>query len=169
MLFRDTLRRKIAVVSPILAETTIHRAALDELDAAYRIVLEYYQAASVVARESEENFREYYFGPRNGFWLARRNKEVVGCIGLRELDHPPHSGEIKRMYVRPIHRQRGIAKALLDSLELFALEVGYDWLYLDSAPGMDTAINFYKRHGYAECNRYNDNPQANIFVRKQLS
>ena len=168
MLFRGIAGRTLAVVPSNSTETTIRRAELDELDAAYRIVLEYYQAASVVARESRENFREYYFGPRNGVWLARRNEDVVGCIALRELDQPPHSGEIKRMYVRPAHRQHGVANALLDSLERFALDVGYDWLYLDSAPGMDTAINFYKRHGYAECDRYNDNSQANIFLRRQL-
>ncbi|HET9803405.1 MAG TPA: GNAT family N-acetyltransferase [Candidatus Acidoferrum sp.] len=168
MLFRGVAGRTLAVVPSIITETTIRRAALDELDAAYRIVLEYYQAAGVVARESRENFREYYFGPRNGVWLAQRNKEVVGCIALRELGHPLNSGEIKRMYVQPAHRQHGVAKALLDSIERFAIDVGYDWLYLDSAPGMDTAINFYKRHGYAECGRYNDNPQANIFLRRQL-
>ncbi len=137
--------------------------------AAYRIVSEYYEAASVVARESEAEFRRYYFSGRSGFWLARLNDEVVGCIALRELADPPRSGEVKRMYVQPAHRQHGIAKALLEALESFAKNAGYERLYLDSAPGMDTAINFYKRHGYVPCDRYNDNPQANIFLRKQLS
>jgi len=152
----------------LAAEITICRAGLDELDRAYRIVEEYYEAANVIARESADKFREYYFGHRNGIWLARFNKEIVGSIALRELADRPPSGEIKRMYVQPVHRRHGIAKALLAALESFAAASGYDWLYLDSAPGMDTAINFYKRHGYTPCDRYNDNPQANIFLRKQL-
>jgi len=45
---------------------------------------------------------------------------------------------------------------------------GYEWLYLDSAPGMDTAIRFYQRSGYEPCPRYNNNPQANIYLRKRI-
>ena len=146
----------------------IEKADDTTFPAAYRIVTEYYEAASVVARETEAEFRRYYFSGRSGFWLARLNNQVVGCIALRELADPPRSGEIKRMYVQPAHRRHGIAKTLLDALESFAKNAGYGWLYLDSAPGMDTAINFYQRHGYVSCDRYNDNPQANIFLRKQL-
>ncbi|GAC1635174.1 MAG: hypothetical protein NVS9B14_12060 [Candidatus Acidiferrum sp.] len=155
-------------MSSLTTSVIIRRAGLEELQDAYRIVSEYYDAANVIAREDREQFRKYYFGERNGFWLARLNTELVGCIALRELESPPRSGEVKRMYVQPAHRQHGIAKALLGALESFALNAGYDWLYLDSAPGMDTAIAFYQRHGYDPCERYNDNPQANIFLRKQL-
>lgn len=147
---------------------SIDKAGEADFRAAFAIVLEYYEAASVVAKETQSEFQHYYFSGRSGFWLARMNGAVVGCIALRELADPPHSGEVKRMYVQPVHRQHGIAKALLTRLESFASNAGYDWLYLDSAPGMDTAIEFYQRHGYAPCDRYNDNPQANIFLRKQL-
>ena len=57
---------------------------------------------------------------------------------------------------------------LLAALEQFAASAGYEWLYLDSAPGMDTAIRFYRRNGYKPCSRYNDNPQANIYLRKKI-
>jgi len=72
------------------------------------------------------------------------------------------------MYVQPAHRKHGIAQALLDALERFAASAGYEWLYLDSAPGMDTAIRFYQRSGFEPCPRYNDNPQANIYLRKRV-
>ena len=147
---------------------SIAKAGEADFVAAFGIVSEYYEAASVVARETEKEFQHYYFSGRSGFWLARMNGRVVGCIALRELESPPDCGEVKRMYVQPVHRQLGIAKALLTALESFASNAGYDWLYLDSAPGMDTAIRFYQRHGYAPCDRYNDNPQANIFLRKQM-
>ncbi len=146
----------------------IEKAGETTFAAAYRIVTEYYEAASVVARETEAEFCRYYFSGRSGFWLARLNNQVAGCIALRELAEPACSGEIKRMYVQPAHRQHGIAKALLDALESFAKNANYEWLYLDSAPGMDTAINFYQRHGYVPCDRYNDNPQAVIFMRKLI-
>ena len=150
-------------------DLSISKAEDGDFAAALQIVQEYYEAASVVARETVGEFRRYYLGQSNGFWLARFDHAVVGCIALRELTTPPRSGEIKRMYVQPAHRQHGIAKALLTELESFAAGAGYDWLYLDSAPGMDTAIAFYRRHGYEPCERYNDNPQATIFLRKKMS
>jgi ribosomal protein S18 acetylase RimI-like enzyme len=147
----------------------LRKAGLPDLDAAYRIVEEYYDAANVVARDTKDEFQRYYFAERGGVWLASVNNTIVGCIALRELTEPRQSGEIKRMYVRPAHRGQGVAKKLLDAVELFAAKAGYEWLYLDSAPGMDTAIAFYRRHGYEPCERYNDNPQATIFLRKKIN
>jgi GNAT superfamily N-acetyltransferase len=41
-------------------------------------------------------------------------------------------------------------------------------LYLDTKDDLDPAIRFYQRHGYKRCGRYNNNPQATIFMRKRL-
>jgi len=150
------------------SDILIWKAGLADLDRAFRIIEEYYDAASVIARDTKQGFARYYFAERSGVWLASFGEKVVGCIALRELQEPPRSGEIKRMYVQPAKREHGIAKALLNALETFAYNIGYDWLYLDSAPGMDTAINFYRRHGYEPCERYNENPQAYIHLRKKL-
>ena len=149
-------------------EIHIYEATLADLDAAFRIIEEYYDAASVVARDTKEEFAKYYFGERSGVWLASSEEKIVGCIALRELADLPRSAEIKRMYVQPAHREHGIARLLLGALESFASVTGYDCLYLDSAPGMDTAISFYSRHGYEPCERYNNNPQANIYLRKKI-
>jgi GNAT superfamily N-acetyltransferase len=138
------------------------------LDAAFRIIEEYYDAANVVARDTKKEFEDHYFGELSGVWLASLKEEIVGCIALRELQNLPRYAEIKRMYVQPAHREHGIAKLLLSALESFASTRGYDWLYLDSAPGMDRAIAFYRRHGYEPCERYNDNQQANIYLRKKI-
>jgi ribosomal protein S18 acetylase RimI-like enzyme len=150
-----------------MPEVSIHKAAKDELDTAFQIVSEYYESAGVVARDSKEHFLRQYFGDGAGVWLATTNGTIVGCIALRDLPELPGSGEIKRLYVQPAHRGSGIAKQLLNALEQFALNAGYDWLYLDSAPGMDTAVHFYRRSGYERCPRYNQNPQANIHLRKK--
>jgi len=152
------------------ADSLIWKADLKDLDAAFQIVEEYYHAANVVARDTKDDFRRYYFGERSGVWLASQENEnyLVGCIALRELSEIQGSGEIKRLYVQPAYREHGIAKALLNALEQFAAKAGYDWLYLDSAPGMDTAVRFYRRNGFEPCAPYNDNPQANIYLRKKI-
>jgi GNAT superfamily N-acetyltransferase len=146
----------------------VRKAGPPDLDVAFRIVEEYCDAANVLARDIRDEFQKYYFGECSGVWLASVEGRIVGCIALRELPGLPRSGEVKRMYVQPAHRQHGIAQALLSALEQFAANAGYEWLYLDSAPGMDTAIRFYQRSGFEPCPRYNNNPQANIYLRKRI-
>lgn len=152
-----------------MAETLIRKAGLADLDAAFRIVEEYYEAACVIARDTKDEFARTYFGGRSGIWLATVGDDVVGCIALRELREMSQNAEIKRLYVQPAYRRLGIAQTLLKTLESFALEAGYKWLYLDSAPGMDAAVRFYQRNDYDPCPRYNDNPQATIFLCKGLA
>src|SRR5215475_15031907 len=99
-------------------EIFIRKATTQDADAAFRIVKEYYEAAAVIARETTEEFRNYYCGERGGVWLASLKEptspreRVVGCIALRELLDLPRSAEIKRMYVQPAYRQHSIAKLL---------------------------------------------------------
>ncbi|HUL14782.1 MAG TPA: GNAT family N-acetyltransferase [Terriglobales bacterium] len=148
---------------------TIWRAAQQDLEAAYKIVKEYYEAAHVLARDSPSEFAQLYFPHGAGVWLAQKEDSIIGCIALRALPEHEAIGEVKRLYVRPAHRKGGVAQALLDDLEAYAARAGYGWLYLDSAPGMDDAVRFYRRNGYEECPRYNQNPQAVIFLRKKIS
>lgn len=147
----------------------IERASLDRVDEAYAIVWEYYESVDVVVRDDAEAFAREYFGDESGIWLASEDEHAVGCIALRPLAKSDHAGEIKRMYVRPESRGQRIAEKLLKSLEEYAAEAGYRTLYLDTKDDLTTAIRFYQRHGYAPCERYNENPQATIFMRKALA
>lgn len=130
---------------------------------------EYYEAVDVVVRDDEVAFARDYFAPGAGVWLASGNGKIIGCIALRPLPQFEHSGEIKRMYVKPESRGRGIAEQLLQALEDYARSAGYRTLYLDTKDDLAVAIRFYQRHGYEPCERYNDNPQATIFMRKGLA
>ena len=58
---------------------------------------------------------------------------------------------------------------MLAALEGYAAGYGYRWLYLDSKDDLAAAIRFYARHGYEPCERYNDNRQATVFMRKAVS
>lgn len=143
------------------------RAIPAELDAAYAIVAEYYEAAQVLARESKERFTQDYFAAGGGVWLSWIDGQIAGCIALRALNNAA-TAEIKRMYVRPSWRGYGLARKLLQEAERFALKNGYQWIYLDTTDGMLAAAQLYRQNGYEPCERYNDNPQATIFMRKQL-
>jgi ribosomal protein S18 acetylase RimI-like enzyme len=147
---------------------TIERATVDHLPEAWAIVSEYYEAVDVVVREDRGTFARYYFGDGSGFWLARSAGAVVGCIALRPLGGFPAAGEVKRLYVQPASRGRGLAAMLLEALHAYAVASGYESLYLDTKDDLEAAIRFYEKHGYCRCERYNDNPQATVFMRKRL-
>ncbi len=153
----------------------IWRARPKEADAAFCLVREYFEMAGVVLREGREKFIEEYFGVGRGLWLARVEGELAGCVGLRRLPGPEElepagvkCAEIKRMYVREKFRGRGIAARLLEAVENFAREQGYERIYLDTANEMVAAARLYERNGYERCGKYNENPQAAIFMRKRL-
>ncbi len=149
-------------------QLTVRRVTSEESDAAWEIVEEYYEAAGVVARDAKEDFERIYFRDGAGVWLATVANAAIGCVALRPLAKFAHSGEVKRLYVRPQHRGRGIAAALYQSLEKYALERGYEWLYLDTTEEMVAAQRFYAALGYELTSSYNDNSQATIFMRKDL-
>lgn len=151
-----------------MQKCTVNRATLEEISKAFDLVAEYYDQMGVEVREDLAQFEQQYFIEGAGVWLAAVDGELAGCIALRELGKRPKRGEIKRMYVRASHRGKGVADALLQALEEYAVKCGYEWLYLDTMASMLAAARFYERNSYQRCERYNDNPQAGLFMRKRM-
>jgi GNAT superfamily N-acetyltransferase len=148
---------------------TIIRAETPQIEEVWRIVSEYYEAVGVVARENRNEVVDAYLRDTlSGFWLAKADGQVVGCIALKPLAALGSAGEVKRLYVQPEWRGRGIAEALLQALTAYAQTRGCQWLYLDSKDDLEAAIRFYRRQGYEPCPRYNDNPQATVFMRRYI-
>jgi GNAT superfamily N-acetyltransferase len=143
----------------------VERAGLEDLPQASEIVTEYCEAIGVVVRD--ESLLPY-FQDGSGLWLAREGGAALGCIALRPLPALASACEVKRLYVRPANRGRGIAALLLDALHAYAAASGYRSAYLDTKDDLVAAIRFYESRGYAACPRYNDNPQATVFLRREL-
>ncbi len=147
---------------------SIRRATAADAAAAWAIVDEYNRAIDVVVRDDAAALRTYLDGP-GALWLAESGGEVAGCVILRPLPAVgPDACEAKRLYVRPARREHGLAAALMDALEAFARAAGYRTVYLDSTDDLTVAIRFYERRGYERIARYNDNPQATVFMRRRL-
>jgi GNAT superfamily N-acetyltransferase len=91
----------------------------------------------------------------------------VACAWLRRLDET--TAEVKRMYVAPEARGRGVGRALLAVLEEKARTLGCTRMVLDTAAPLSEAARLYLREGYAEIDRYNDNPYAAYWFEKKLS
>jgi GNAT superfamily N-acetyltransferase len=96
---------------------------------------------------------EGMFSPPDGrLLLAVEGTEAAGVAGLRRMRD--EIGEIKRMYTRPSHRRRGIARALLDELIGEARSIGYRVLRLDTGEIMREALALYRSAGFQEIEPY---------------
>ena len=111
---------------------------------------------------------EHKYGPPGGrLYLAREDGEALGCIGLRRIDD--ENCELKRLYVRPAFRGRGLSLLLMDRILTDAREIGYKTMLLDTLPFLQTALELYKRCGFVEIERYNDSPMDNsIYLKLSL-
>jgi GNAT superfamily N-acetyltransferase len=169
---REALVESLSKVRSILRQDrrpTVRVVRLAEVDeGALRLLDEYYEAVHVVQRDFPEAIRKMVGDDGSGFWLAYLDDKAVGCVVLRRLASIPLAGECKRLYVRPEARGHGIADALLDAQEAYARGQGLEWIYLDSYDDLKAAIAIYRRRGYVDCERYNDNPQATVFLRKRI-
>lgn len=107
-----------------------------------------------------------YTRPAGGIWLAVEDEQVAGCVALRPLD--PEQCELKRLYVRPAFRGRGLGRLLTEHVLSAATEAGYRRVFLDTLPSMDAAIALYRSLGFTKADPYYDNPVqgALFFVRE---
>lgn len=80
------------------------------------------------------------------FLLAEINGTPLGCCAIQEL--PDGAAELKRMYVAPQARGRGIGAALLDHAEKTAASLGHAEIKLETAIHQPEAIALYTRAGY---------------------
>jgi len=169
---RDVLLDSLAKIRSVLREQDEHSVRIVRLSKsnadAVRLVQEYYEAVSIVQRDAPGALGKIIDDPSSCVWLACMEEKAVGCVVLRRLSSIPFAAECKRLYVQPTARGLGIADKLMDALENFARDSGFRWVYLDSHDGLKAAIALYRKRGYVPCERYNDNPQATVFLRKNL-
>src|SRR4051812_16103249 len=100
------------------------------------------------------------------FVIARLGGQPAGCGALKTLG--PGVGEVARMWVDRPHRGLGIARRILAALEEQAAELGFATVRLDTNRALGEAKAMYRTAGYAEIERYNDNPYANHWFEKRL-
>ena len=97
-----------------------------------------------------------YGPPRGKLILAREDGKPAGCIALKEMD--AERCELKRLYVRPAYRRRGLARRLTEMDVAAAREMGYREMLLDTLPFLQAAQALYRSVGFLEIERYNDSP-----------
>ena len=97
-----------------------------------------------------------YSAPDGAFLLACEQQAVLGCVGVRRFG--PGDGEIKRLYVAPAARGRGIGAMLARAIVAEARRLGYARLLLDTLAFMQEAQSLYASLGFRPTAAYRFNP-----------
>jgi putative acetyltransferase len=104
--------------------------------------------------------KKMYAEPYGGIILAKEEKGIIGCIALRRISDT--IGELKRMYIKPGHQNKGVGKILLEKAVQLAKECNYVVLKLDTLNYMLPAIHLYKQAGFSETVPYYHNPLTTV-------
>jgi ribosomal protein S18 acetylase RimI-like enzyme len=95
--------------------------------------------------------------------------EPAGCVALRPID-PPGCCEMKRLYVCPPARSRGLGETLAGAIIEVAHRIGYREMRLDTLPSMTAAIALYRKLGFEPMAAYYETPINNtVFLRRALT
>lgn len=107
-----------------------------------------------------------YLPPHGALLLAADGPDVLGCGALRALEQPGYA-EIKRVYVRPAARGRGIGEAITRGLLDAARRLAFSTVRLDTAPELLAAQALYRRLGFVPIPHYREGllPDALCFER----
>ena len=104
--------------------------------------------------------------PHGTFIVARLGDMPVGCVGIKGSGGA--LAEVKRMWIAPAARGLGLARRLMTSAEEAARALGIATLRLDTNSSLVEAVGLYRAMGWAEIERFNDDPYPDLFFEKRL-
>ena len=109
-----------------------------------------------------------YSPPTGRLFLATLDGNLAGCTALRRIDG--NICEMKRLYLRPEFRGKGIGRQMTVEIIRAAQEMGYTLIRLDTVPAMKEAISLYRSMGFVEIEPYRENPMPGaLFMERVLS
>jgi GNAT superfamily N-acetyltransferase len=100
-----------------------------------------------------------YAPPQGRLLLASYEGQLAGCVALHQLE--PGICEMKRLYLRPKFRGKGLGRGLAERVISEARTIGYRHMRLDTVePIMKDAVALYRMLGFKEIAPYRENPIA---------
>jgi ribosomal protein S18 acetylase RimI-like enzyme len=109
------------------------------------------------------------YAPASGrLLIAKHNGQPSGCVALHRINN--EVCEMKRLYVRPQFRGKGLGRELAEKVIAAAREIGYKKLRLDTVePVMTTAVAMYHAFGFRQIPPYRENPiQGALYMELDL-
>ncbi|CUI61327.1 acetyltransferase [Cognatishimia activa] len=105
--------------------------------------------------------------PLGAFYVAMSDGLPLGCCGLKGVG--TDVAEIKRLWVSPSARGLGLAQRLLAECETAANDLGIKTLRLDTNSALPEAEQLYRKTGWTQIERFNDDPYPDLFFEKAVS
>ncbi len=99
-------------------------------------------------------------------FLARVDDAPAAAIGLKDLGGGVC--EMKRLYARPQFQGLGLGRLLSEALINEAQRSGYKSMRLDTLKRLEAAVALYRKLGFAEIDKYYDNPEAGVIYMERL-
>jgi GNAT superfamily N-acetyltransferase len=144
----------------------------EQIVAARRLFMEYADALGVDLcfqgfQQELDGLPGEYAPPEGRLLLAIEDDEPVGCVAVRRL--ADGICEMKRLYVQPGHRGKGLGRKLAEAIIAEARAIGYKKMRLDSLTSLKEAAGLYRSLGFTEVPPYRYNPLPNaVFMELEL-
>ena len=100
------------------------------------------------------------------YCLITNNDQVIGTVALKKIDDD--TAELKALYLDNRYRGQGLGKLLINIIIEEARTSGFKTIVLDSMKQYKEAERLYKKCGFTDCARYNDNTYADVFMKLEL-
>jgi putative acetyltransferase len=151
----------------VQAESAAHVAQARELFQEY--------AQSLGVNLCFQNFEQelaglpgHYAPPGGRLLLAEYDGQLAGCVALHKWEDGVC--EMKRLYLRPSFRGKGLGRAIAETIIVEARSIGYQRMRLDTIePLMKDAVEMYRKLGFREIAPYRPNPIAGaMYMELQL-
>jgi len=148
----------------------IHAKTPDEIDEVRRLFREYeaYLKLDLCFQDFESelaNLPGKYASPSGTLLLAMDGEKAIGCGALRNLGAgEERTCEMKRLYVRPEARGRGVGRQIAVRLIQEGIRLGYSSMVLDTLDRLQDAMQLYESLGFVRTGPYYDNKMhLNLF------
>lgn len=108
-----------------------------------------------------------YTAPQGAFILAKEDREIIGCVGVRKLD--TETAELKRLYVKDSHKGNKIGITLLQKALEKTRELGYNKIRLEVIPTLHKAKQLYYSIGFYDIQPYfNNHVEGTTYMEKKI-
>jgi putative acetyltransferase len=154
----------VSAPSAVKSLSIFHAETPAQIAQARELFLEYAQSLgfSLCFQNFDKELAELpgdYAPPSGRLLLAECEGQLAACVALHRLD--PAICEMKRLYLRPQFRGRGLGRLLAERIIAEARQIGYRTMRLDTVePVMKDAVAMYRKFGFKEIAPYRTNPIA---------
>ena len=114
----------------------------------------------------------YLASPKRAYFiLLDDDNNIIGGIGLAELDFMDDTAELQKLYLTDAAKGQGLSYKLIELVEDTAINKGYKRMYLETHTNLKTAIHVYEKCGYKLIERPKEvvHSSMNRFYLKELS